>query len=319
MNNTPESTKGPQSNPELAEDADRKTVAAIMRKMKKGKRPTEKDRNALAGIPNATLLKAQKKAAAEKKTSHMLDRALFWGCKSQQMYRMITDGVPVDDVKEMLKWHSALTSKAKRMLTPAFRVRLNEERSKLEGVLPGIADTAAEEAEFEKGYKPGIEDDQDNLAELKREQAFYLFRMKKARLRNDYSAEEDAAKQYRMFSDLLHDCELRAKKLGKDMSDLVPRGILEHHGRFIAYHLLRCADGAIEDIVSVMAQMGCALPAAHIRNALEPILLSSDYLEPYYRASEGDNQAAPPPWLVAAFKSGAADVLEQKEEQPKTA
>lgn len=227
------------------------------------------------------------------------------------MQQWLAKGVPVDDVEKMVDWFAGLPAAKQAKLTPAFRRRIAEIQIEHDAEAARLA--AAELREFEAGYTPGTEQEKSALADLKRQFAFFLFKQQKCAARGDKAGTAEAMTQVKELSSVIHDMELRAQKLGRDLGDLVPRSDLETVARHIGYHLLRCADAVIGEITAklTLGDLGAArLGAEEIHARIEPVLLNAYILQPIERASHGDNPAAPPPWLVAALRAGVAEVLE---------
>lgn len=238
-------------------------------------------------------------------------RAEYWRVSVRVAQQWIAKGVPVDDDAKMADWFAGLPAAKQARLTPQFRQRIAELQTEHDAGARRLAE--AELAEFNSTYKPGDVQEKSALADLKRQFAFFLFKQQKCAERGDKAGTAEAMTQVAQLSGVIHDMELRAQKLGKDLGDLVPRKTLEAPARHLGYHLLRCADAVCAEIVGALTRRdpsGPPLVAEEIRAAVEPILLNAYILQPLVRASHGDNPAAPPPWLVAAMRAGAAEVLE---------
>lgn len=226
------------------------------------------------------------------------------------MQNWLNRGVPVDSVEKMIDWYAAQPAAQQNRLTPAFRARLTELRLKAEGSRGAAVDPEWEE--FEKSYQGNKPGDQTELDELKKLAAFYRHKMLVCSQRNDHAGASAAQNLLKDLASVIHDMELRAQKLGRDLGDLVPRKTLEAPARFLAYHLLRCADAAKAELVKALTvtdPAGAPLLPEEIAARLDPILLNAFVLQPIIRAAQADNAAAPPDWLVAALREGAAEVL----------
>jgi hypothetical protein len=260
-----------------------------------------------------------KKAKHTRPPGYTAERAKFWRVSLRVAQLWQRKAVPIHDTANMIAWYAALPAASQSKLTPAFRRRVTELRLAADraATAPGSPPTAhdgdAEFAAFEKDYAAGAQHDKTTLADLKKQFAFYLYKQRQCTARNDQAGASEAMRQLTQLSSVIHDMELRAQKLGRDLGDLVPRRVLETTARTIAYHLLRCADTLIADLIAALTRRdptGAPLTAEEIRQLAEPIILSASVVQPIVRASYGDNPAAPPDWLVAAFHAGIADVLE---------
>lgn len=227
------------------------------------------------------------------------------------MQQWLAKSVPVDDLPKMIDWYAGLPAKKQSKLTPEFRHRVAELRIRQD--TDSTVAAARELAEFNAQYKPGEQQEQTALADLKRQFAFFLFKQQKCSERGDKAGTAEAMQQVAQLSGVIHDMELRAQKLGRDLGDLVPRKLLEKTAHFIGYNLLRCADALNAEIVTSLTRGdpgGARLTGEEIAARIDPILLNAYVLQPVVRASSGDNPAAPPDWLAASLRAGAAEVLE---------
>jgi hypothetical protein len=239
------------------------------------------------------------------------DRAHFWGVSVRVMQLWLRENLPVDSPQKMVTWYAGLPAAKQAKLSAGFRRRVTEERIKLQG---GSAAADPEYAAFEHEYSQGAVSDKTALADLKKQFAWYQFKQRACSGRNDEAGASAALNQLKDLGSVIHDMELRAQKLGRDLGDLVPRTTLEGPARFIGYHLLRCADAVKSEIVKVLTvadPAGAPLLPEEIAARIDPILLNAYVLQPIKRAAHGDNAAAPPDWLVAALTEGAAEVIEE--------
>lgn len=241
------------------------------------------------------------------------ERAKFWCVSVRVMQLWLRKSVPVESVEKMIEWYSRQPAAAQKRLSPAFQRRVTELRTGTGSAQIGTPGNDPEFAEFQTAYREGKLTDKTLLADLKEQAAFYQFKQRQCSSRNDAAGASDALRQLTGLSGIIHDMELRAQKLGRDLGDLVPRKTLEDPARFLGYHLMRCADAAREEIAQALKVTDPAaspLLPEEIRRRIDPILLNAFVLQPIRRASAGDNQAAPPDWLVACLDAGLSEVLE---------
>ena len=234
---------------------------------------------------------------------YAIERAAYWNVSGRVMYKMLADGAPVDSDEGMRQWYASLSPDTQAKLTPAFRAKL------VAGMPKGLSNDADYKT-FEAAYSPN---DQTVLADLKKQLAFYMFKHRSASEIGDGVGASEAMRQIKELSSVVHDSELRAQKLGRDLGDLVPRADLERPARFLAYHLMRCADGALAKLAKLITERDPKLPpitAPEIRQMGEPIMLTAFVFEPMDRAMLNDNSAAPPAWLVDAMRDGMTEVIE---------
>ncbi len=240
------------------------------------------------------------------------ERAEFWRVSERVMQLWLRRDLPVESVEKMLLWYAGLPLAQQNRLTANFRARVTELRMAQSGGKRGVADP--EWVAFEQDYAAGNINDQSELHELKKQAAFYRHKQRLCTNRSDQAGASAALAAFKDLSSVIHDMELRAQKLGRDLGDLVPRKTLEAPARHLGYHLLRCADSVLAEITAALTQgdpTGARLTAGEIIARVEPILTSAYVLRAIDRAALGNNDAAPPDWLVAALHAGAAEVIEQ--------
>lgn len=244
-------------------------------------------------------------AKGQRPPGYAVERAKFWGVSLRVMTRLLSQGVPVDSMEAMRSWYASLPPDTQGKITAALR-------EKIVGATGKRGKSDADYEAFIAGYSEE-QGDKTVLADLKKQLAFYMFKHRGASERNNGVGASEAMRQIKELASVVHDTELRAQKLGRDMGDLVPRADLERPARFLAYHLLRCADAALHKIAKDIAERDPKLPmitAPEIRLLGEPLLLTALVFDPMTRAMEGDNGAAPPEWLVKAMKDGLTEVVE---------
>ncbi len=225
-----------------------------------------------------------------------------------QKYRKA--GYPVESDEGMRSWYAGLAPETQAKLTPEFRGEIL--KCGASSKPPGTLATDADYKTFEAAYKPEA-GDQTVLADLKKQLAFYMFKHRAASELNDGPGASEAMRQIKELASVVHDSELRAQKLGRDMGDLVPRKELEVPARFLGYHLLRCADAALSKLAKAITEREPNAPPItpeEVRRLGEPLLLTALVYDPMAKAMAGDNGAAPPDWLLAAMKDGLAEVVE---------
>jgi hypothetical protein len=220
--------------------------------------------------------------------------------------------VPVDDVDGMIRWYASLPTSSQTKLTPEFVRRLTEirlEREKENGA-PVVLDP--DYAAFENAYSASHAKDTDALAHLKRMRDFALFKIQRAQARNDFPAVQDATRQLTHYSSVIHDEELRAQKLGREIGELLPRPEAERVARAFAYWSLRAAEDILTTVCPRLATASGTGPLfqEEIRQLIEPTLLGQRVLGPIARAAQVSSGVHLPQWFVAALRAGIADTLE---------
>ena len=229
----------------------------------------------------------------------------FYRTTERNIVRYRAKFAPLDDPIKFKAWIGTQASAPEALLE-----RL-EDFPDSAGSEPSFPD-AADWEDFEKQARTA--DPNDAMAKISKVRDWAFFQFEKA-------SKLKKKKDEKFYSDLLakmegtlHDAQLRAKKLGLEAGDLVPRAELENVARFLAYHLLRCADGALAKLSKAIAERDPSYPPITAQEVValgEPLMITAMVFEPMERAMLGDNGAAPPEWLVAAMKEGREEVIEQ--------
>lgn len=227
------------------------------------------------------------------------------------MQVMKSKGVPVDNDAGMVEWYAGLSSAAQEKLGDVFVRKLFEARSKIEKDTgkPVTPDTDAED--FTQAYKPEVGNDKGSLADIKRQRSFYLFRLERARARGDRMVEAEAMKYFRSLSDLLHDAELRAQKLGRDLGESFSGEDVKRLGRAVGFWLMHGADELIGRAAKSLAEApGQPLDVEGVRKIIEPLILAERVVAPMVRSTEQRAGVALPKLFVEAMREGLAGVVE---------
>jgi hypothetical protein len=273
------------ANPKAVSDTLRRAnVANIVKKLNAGKTLTRGELE----------LVAEHADSGGKTTKELAER---WGIEDRQAQRHRKDGVPLDNDADMVRWYTSLPTDSQRKLTPEFSRRIHEVGAKLR-VMPG---TGAEwEADTPK----------ESLADIKEARDFAAFRFKLAAKANDRLDMKAFADLLSTFEGVVHDAELRAKKLGLDAGELLPRPEIERILWALAYWLLRSTDQHLDAISAKLTKLSAGLDDARVRAVLEPELLSQRFLGPFAQASKLQNGVGLPAWVVAKMREAAGDFLE---------
>ena len=243
----------------------------------------------------------QRLAAGKKRREKEKARAVRWGVPLHKLKRLVKDGAPIYNDAKMVDWFFALANQRQELTHPTLKAKIYELRAAQEGNPAPVAEAEAltppdkatvrasanedDSVEFEKTYLPDSADGNANIASIKREAAFYLFKLKRARARKDHIAESQAAKQFQNFSNLVHDCEVRAARLGRDLGDSFSAADVDRLGHAMAYWLRSSADELISKLATAFAKSGSQLDRETIRRILEPLVISERVMLPLVRAA----------------------------------
>ncbi len=132
------------------------------------------------------------------------------------------------------------------------------------------------------------------------------------------AAQKENRPDMKLYADLLSrfdgvDAELRAKKLGIDQGELLPRAECERMIFALGYWSLRATDLSLDSLMGQLKLVAPGLDGEHVRKILERELLSARFLEPFARASKIRNGVGLPDWFVAKMRTTCGDYLEKGE------
>lgn len=172
-------------------------------------------------------------------------------------------------------------------------------------------------ARQEAAAAPGAEGrshDAAYLAALKLERDFAIFKLQRANAANNLPVIKDTTEAITRLSGVIHDEELRAQRLGREIGDIIPRADYQRQIKAIAYWLVRCVDHAKATLAPRLAAASATGPLfrQEVDAILEPVLLTAFVLEPLRRAADlpAGTGAALPPWALTTLRTAHAAVLE---------
>lgn len=248
------------------------------------------------------------------KTSHTSERANFWAVSLRTMQKMLAENPPwpVDDTEAMVRRVYAMPSASQGKLTKSFRRRIDELRLDRERAGGDLFITDPDYRAFEQSHAAADSKESDSLADLKRQRAFAIFKLQRAQARGDLPAVKDSTESLRYISGVIHDEELRAQKLNREIGDTLPRSDAERISRAIGYWLMRGVDDLLATTTKRIAAATGSGPLfpEEVRAILEPELLASRVLAPMTRATQITAGATLPRWCVDAMRGSLAATLE---------
>lgn len=237
------------------------------------------------------------------------DTAKIWRVSLRTAQKWLKIGVPVDDEVAMIRWVAALPSASQAKLTKAFRARIDELRMAKERQTAGggfVSDP--DYLAFTRTQTSEAAVDSDDLSDLKRNRAFAIFKLQRSQERGDLAGVKDATESLRYISGVIHDEELRAQKLNREIGDTIPRADAERTAAAIGYWLLRSIDDVLAPICKRIAAASAApLYPEEVRAIVEPELISARAMAPLLRAAEVASDAKLPAWWIAALQKSAAE------------
>jgi len=283
-------------------------------------------------------------------TSNSLNsqRAAFWRVDLRTVQRWLsrTPPLPVDDPAAMIAWVAAQPSVTQAKLSPAFRRRIAELRLeaarspsnaavvgaapasgaiKSPLVMPEDPDRAAFLAARQKADSSQTAQSNDTgyLAALKFERDFAIFKLQRANATNDLPVIKDVTEAITRLSGVIHDEELRAQRLGREIGDIIPRADYERQLKAIAYWLVRTVDDAKAALAPRLAAASATGPLfrQEVDAILEPVLLTTRVLDPLRRSADlpPGTGAALPTWALAALRAALAAAIEAPPVEPPAA
>lgn len=233
--------------------------------------------------------------------------AKFWRVSLRTAQKWLRAGIPVDDDAEMVRWVAGMPSASQAKLTKAFRTRIDEirvvkERTAADGAFISDPDYI----DFTRTLAQSPAADSDNLSDLKRNRAFAIFKLQRSQERGDLAGVRDATESLRYISGVIHDEELRAQKLNREIGDTIPRADAERIAEAMGFWLMRGADDFLARVCKKIAAASVApLYPEEVRALIEPELISTRLVAPFSRAAEISAACALPSWWITATQNGA--------------
>ena len=278
---------------------------------------------------------------ADASNSLNAQRAAFWRVDLRTIQRWVarTPPLPVDDPAAMLAWVASQSSATQSKLSAAFRRRIDELR--LEAARGSAAPVPAGSSTPPEQAAPLSQTDPDRAAflaaratsptssgtgntstaagttflrDLIQERDFAIFKLQRANSTNNLPVIKDTTEAITRLSGVIHDEELRAQKLGREIGDIIPRADYERQLRALAWWLVRCVDDTKAALAPRLAAASSTGPLyrQEVEAILEPVLLTTRVLEPLRRSVDlaPGTGAALPPWALAALRTSLAAALE---------
>jgi len=253
-----------------------------------------------------------------------------WGVSENLCRSLHSRGCPFQDgPAAVLAWFDAKEDRAKQRMHPHFKAKCEEVRANLgaSGALPAVGATVsvavanaepqndADYAEFAQA-QPALEakaGDTGTLEKLKRFREFALFKISKAQLKGDTKAIKDYTQQAMHFSSVIHDEELRAHRLGRELGEIIQRNEVEGFLYALAYWQLRCVDEYTATIIPKLIAAGTGKPLDRdaIVEIVEPPLLDARIVKPMERATKTTAGTALPPWFLACIEEAMNRTVER--------
>lgn len=248
----------------------------------------------------------------------------------------------LEDPQAMVAWFCRLPSASQSKSTATFRARIDAFRIALERGQPiekppgrsseteSPADPAtprnpsftdpdyeaflAERAARAATKGPGDGPAHRTLDSLKLRFDFADYKIGLAQSRGLHAEVREWTDTAARLAGVIHDEELRADKLGRELGDTLPRVEVERILRALPFWTLRAIDDLLATLCpAIAARSASPLFPEEVRQLIEPHLISAHLLAPYVRASQVNAGTALPTWAVAALRSSLAATLEDAE------
>lgn len=232
-------------------------------------------------------------------------QAVFWGISERTAKSERVKGTPLHSVDDTREWAKT------RRVPNAVRQRLADVGAgeSAGSAQPGAPDPRQQWEEFERQAKKAEGAPRESLAAMMQARDFAAFRFTEAAKKNDKADMKFFADVLSTFDGVIHDAQLRAKKLGIDQGELLPRPEVERIILAIGYWMLRSTYQHLDALEAQLRRLAPELDGGPLRNALEGELLSVRFLEPFVRASKIQNGVAVPEWVVAKLRETCGDFL----------
>lgn len=243
--------------------------------------------------------------------------AVWWGVGERTIKRLRKLGAPLGDDTKMMAW-LPLQKNIPQAMYQRGEARASGVEPKDEGSTGASsqADWKAFVEQHETAKKEGKNEAPKEALELLIEHRdFAGFCFKSAAKANNKADMKFFAGLLATFEGVIHDAQLRAKKLGIDQGDLFQRTEVERIVFALAYWLLRSTDQHLDALSGKLKALAPGLEAVAVRAVLEPELLSDRFLVPMAQAAKMQNGVSLPDWLVAKMRESCGDFLENGEKE----
>ena len=243
---------------------------------------------------------------AEQPPPDMQGQAAWWRINRRTALRWRNQGVPLHSREMTLAWWD---KQDQSKLPQGFNARCEELRGNQKRDLPGESDR--DWAEFEAQAR--TDDPKEAMAKISRARDWAYFKLEKAAKLDDNKGQKFYSDLLAKMESTLHDAQLRAKKMGLDEGELIPRPEIERIIWAQAFWLMRSSSKHLDAISVKLAAKFPSVEAKDVRDVLEPELLSDRFLIPYARASKIASGVTIPDWLVSEMRKACGDFLEKGE------
>lgn len=249
------------------------------------------------------------------------DLALYWALdvRTANRLRQMEPPAPLHDVSATIEWLARQPATTQLKLKRSFVARVTEMRAQQAGGKSGSASTGATSSAADSGFEKWKTargevrpKDTDALDALKEMRDFALHKIREATKDSDMVGLNWAKNLLQQFSGIIHDEELRAQKLGRELGDLMPRAQAEAVARALGYWLIVGADAMIAGLATKLVAESASGPLSpeQTRRVLESAVLSVRVIEPIARAASVQTGMTLPDWFVAAMRSALADTMQ---------
>lgn len=231
-------------------------------------------------------------------------QAVYWGISEPTVKRERLKGTPLHSVEETAAWAESHSVPA------AVREKIKRERRA--AAPPAALPTDSPDwIEFEKATR--ADDPKESMVKIARARDFAAFMFQKAARMADKENQEFYTDLLAKMESCLHDAQLRAKKLGIDAGELLPRPEVERLVWALMYWLLRSTDHHLDALTTKLQALSPGLPAEAVRGILDAELISNRCLIPFARAAKIRSGVTVPDWVVQKMRTTAGDFIENGE------
>lgn len=235
---------------------------------------------------------------------HVEKRAAFYGVHARTLYNWakMTPPAPVMDAAAMVDWVRTVK------ISPKCQEAIDRISDRIHGKTGGSDDPDWKEFS-EAAIKSANDDPKAALADLAKARDFAAFKLEKANKQNDRQSIKFYSDLLVKFEGAIHDAQLRARKLGMDEGELLPRHEIERIFFALGFWLMRATDQHLDTLSASIAKRTSDLSAEDVRRVLEPELLSARFLVPFARSASIQSGLSLPQWIVDKLKTVTGDYL----------
>jgi hypothetical protein len=232
---------------------------------------------------------------------------------SKTITRWRQRGAPLRDPARLAIWASAQQRPPAGLIARLLELREGE-GSEPRANQPQLGKPDPDWADFVTVARtePGKES-KASLDALVKAREFAAYKLAKASEAGDRPSQRFYADLLSKLAGTIHDAELRALKMGRDLGESYSAEDVKRLGRAIGFWLMQGADSLITQAAKELAEAAAAAPLDReaVRRVMDPLVISERVVAPMVRATKMEAGVSLPKVFVESLRAGLDAVVEQ--------